>query len=36
VTAGPTGPSANALPRAISVRVTLAGGEEVTRILALR
>ncbi len=32
----PAGPAANALPRAISVRFTLAGGEEVTRILALR
>jgi len=36
VDAWPAGPAANALPRAISVRLTLAGGDEVTRILALR
>jgi general secretion pathway protein J len=32
----PATPVPNALPRAISVRLTLAGGDEVTRILALR
>ena len=36
VNAWPAGPAANALPRAISLRLTLAGGEEVTRVLALR
>lgn len=36
VNAWPAGPAANALPRAISVRLTLAGGDEVTRILASR
>jgi general secretion pathway protein J len=36
VNAWPAGPAANTLPRAISVRLTLAGGDEVTRILALR
>jgi general secretion pathway protein J len=36
VNAWPAGPTASALPRAISVRLTLAGGDEVTRILALR
>ena len=32
----PAGPVADALPRAISMRLTLAGGDQVTRILALR
>jgi general secretion pathway protein J len=36
VNAWPVGPAANLLPRAISVRVALADGGEVTRILALR
>jgi general secretion pathway protein J len=36
VTAWPAGPAANALPRAVSVRLALADGGEVTRILALR
>jgi general secretion pathway protein J len=36
VNAWPAGPAANTLPRAISVRLTLAGGDEVRRILALR
>ena len=36
VGAWPAGRVANALPRAVSVRVTLAGGDEVTRILSLR
>jgi general secretion pathway protein J len=36
VNAWPAGQAGNALPRAISVRVALAGGDEVTRILALR
>ena len=36
VNAWPAGRAANALPRAISVRLALAGGDEVTRILALR
>jgi general secretion pathway protein J len=36
VNAWPAGRAANVLPRAISVRLALAGGDEVTRILALR
>jgi general secretion pathway protein J len=36
VNAWPAGGAANALPRAISVRVALTGGDEVTRILSLR
>jgi general secretion pathway protein J len=36
VTAWPAGRAATALPRAISVRLALAGGDEVSRILALR
>ena len=36
VNAWPAGRAANALPRAIVVRLALAGGDEVTRILALR
>lgn len=36
LSAWPPGPGANALPRAVAVRLTLAGGDEVTRILALR
>jgi general secretion pathway protein J len=36
VNAWPAGRAANVLPRAISVRLALAGGGEVTRILALR
>lgn len=36
VNAWPAAGAANALPRAISLRLTLAGGAEVTRILALR
>lgn len=36
VNAWPPGPAANTLPRAISVRLALASGDEVTRILALR
>ena len=36
VNAWPAGRAANALPRAISLRLALAGGGEVTRILALR
>jgi general secretion pathway protein J len=36
VNSWPAGRAANALPRAISVRLSLAGGDEVTRILALR
>jgi general secretion pathway protein J len=36
VNSWPAGRAANALPRAISMRLALAGGEEVTRILALR
>jgi type II secretion system protein J len=36
VNSWPAGRAANALPRAISVRLALAGGDEVTRILALR
>ena len=35
-TSWPAGRAANVLPRAISVRLALAGGDEVTRILALR
>jgi general secretion pathway protein J len=34
--AWPAGGEAGTLPRAISVRLTLAGGEEVSRVLALR
>ncbi len=36
VNAWPAGRAANVLPRAISVRLALVGGDEVTRILALR
>ena len=36
VNAWPTGPAVNALPRAVSVRLALADGGEVTRILALK
>ncbi len=36
VNSWPAGRAANVLPRAISVRLALAGGDEVTRILALR
>lgn len=36
VNSWPAGRAANALPRAISLRLALAGGDEVTRILALR
>ena len=36
VSAWPAGGAASALPRAISVRLTLTGGDEVSRILALR
>lgn len=36
VNSWPAGRAANVLPRAISVRLALVGGDEVTRILALR
>ena len=36
VDAWPVGTAAEVLPRAVSVRLALAGGVEVTRILALR
>jgi general secretion pathway protein J len=36
VNSWPAGRAANVLPKAISVRLALAGGDEVTRVLALR
>lgn len=34
--AWPAGPAADALPRALRIRLVLAGGEDITRILALK